>query len=102
MLSASVCSVFAKAPDTPKIIFGTYRDGNRELYLMNLDGSEPVNITNHRADDISGAGSPTGAQILFTSDRDRGESWDLYLMDADGGNETQRLRSRITQKSIKY
>ena len=25
MVSASVCSVFAKAPDTPKIIFGTHR-----------------------------------------------------------------------------
>ena len=70
----------------PKIIFGTDRDGNRELYLMNLDGSEPVNITNHRADDVSGAWCPTGEQILFASDRDRRESWDLYLMNADGQN----------------
>ena len=88
MLSASVCSVFAKAPDTPKIIFGTHRkeEGNRELYLMNPDRTEQVNITNSRADDISGTLSPTGEQILFASDRDRGEGWDLYLMDADGKN----------------
>ena len=87
LLYTSVCLVFAKVPDTPKIIFGTYRDGNRELYLMNPDGSEPINITNHRADDVSGAWSPTGKQILFASDRDRFlGSWDLYLMDADGEN----------------
>ena len=86
MLYTNVCSVFAKVPDTPKIIFGTYRGGNRELYLMNPDGSEQVNITNHRADDVSGTWSPTGEQILFASDRDRGKGWDLYLMDADGKN----------------
>ena len=87
MLYTNVCSVFAKVPDTPKIIFGTYRGGNRELYLMNPDGSEQVNITNNRADDISGTWSPTGEQILFASDRDRSAgSWDLYLMDANGEN----------------
>ena len=89
MLYANVCLVLAKAPDTAKIIFGTYREdeGNRELYLMNPDGSESVNITNHRADDVSGTWSPTGEQILFASDRDRSfGSWDLYLMDPDGSN----------------
>ena len=89
MFCESICPVFAKAPDTPKIIFGTHREeeGNRELYLINSDGSEPVNITNNRADDVSGKWSPTGEQILFASDRDRFlGSWDLYLMDADGEN----------------
>ena len=88
MFAVSVCSVFAKAPDTPKIIFGTHREeGNREIYLMNPDGSEPMNLTNHRADDVSGTWSPTGEQILFASDRDRAfGSWDLYLVDADGQN----------------
>jgi len=89
MLCTNICIVFAKAPDTAKIIFGTHREeeGNRELYLMNPDGSELVNITNNRADDISGTWSPTGEQILFASDRDRSfGSWDLYLMDPDGEN----------------
>ena len=87
MLCASVCSVSAKAPDTAKIIFGTYRDGNHEIYSMNPDGSEQVNLTNHRAADVSGAWSPTGEQILFASNRDGSpESLDLYLMDADGRN----------------
>ena len=87
MLCISISSVFAKAPDTPKIIFGTVRDGNHEIYMMNPDGSEQMNITNHRAADVGGAWSPTGEQILFASNRDRSpESLDLYLMDADGKN----------------
>ena len=87
--SSSVCSILAQAPQTPKIIFGTHREekGNRELYLMNPDGTEQINITNNRADDVSGTWSPTGDQILFASDRDRSfGSWDLYLMDPDGKN----------------
>jgi len=49
---------------------------------MNPDGSEPVNLTRHRANDFSPTRSPTGEQILFVSDR--GKTSDLYLMDADG------------------
>ncbi|MCY3723946.1 MAG: hypothetical protein OXG97_17140 [Candidatus Poribacteria bacterium] len=86
LIETSVCIVFGEVSDTAKIMFGTYRDGNRELYLMNPDGSKQVNITNHRADDVSGTWSPTGDQILFASNRDQGEGWDLYLMDADGKN----------------
>lgn len=83
LLRMNVYCVFAQAPATAKIIFNTYRDGNREIFLMNPDDSEQVNMTNHRADDVSGIWSPTGEQILFASDRDRFPgSWDLYLMDA--------------------
>ena len=84
LLGTRICLVLAKAPTTAKIVFGASREGNRDLYLMNPDGSEQINITNHPADDIYGAWSPTGEQILFASDRDGG--YDLYLMGADGQN----------------
>ena len=35
-----------------RIAFETYRDGNAEVYLMDADGSNLVNLTNHPADDI--------------------------------------------------
>ena len=84
LLGTRIRLVLAKVPTTDKIVFGASREGNRDLYLMNIDGSEQINITNHPADDIYGAWSPTGEQILFVSDRDGG--YDLYLMDADGQN----------------
>ncbi len=98
LLVTSVCPLLAKAPETAKIIISTYRDGNMEVYLMNPDGSQPTNLTNHRAADVSGVFSPTGEQILFASNRDRfpGSS-DLYLMDPDGRN-TQRVFEKSTDR----
>ena len=84
MLCVNVCPVFAKAPTTPKILFTSARDGNREIYLMNPDGSQQIRLTDNPADDLYPAWSPTGEQILFTSNRN-GER-DLYLMDANGEN----------------
>ncbi len=89
MSCVSVCPVLAKAPNTAKIVFATAGVGeNRDIYLMNPDGSEKVNLTKHRADDISPVWSPTGEHILFTSDREQKAwgTWDLYLMEPDGSN----------------
>ena len=84
VLNVSASSLFAKAPTTPKILFASSRDGNREIYMMNPDGSEQVNLTRHRGADVDAVWSPTGEQILFVSDRDGIR--DLYLMDPDGDN----------------
>ncbi|MDE0011427.1 MAG: hypothetical protein OXU36_09785 [Candidatus Poribacteria bacterium] len=92
---ATVCPLFAKAPTTPKILFTSLRDGNREVYIMNPDGSEQVNLTQHPADDMSAVWSPTGQQILFTSDRQGTRVRDLYLMDADGTNVRRVFKRKI-------
>ncbi|MDE0684085.1 MAG: hypothetical protein OXI63_14295 [Candidatus Poribacteria bacterium] len=86
LLVLNVCAspLFAKAPATPKILFTSSRDGNREIYMMNPDGSEQVNLTEHRDADVDAVWAPTGEQILFVSDRDGIR--DLYLMDPDGDN----------------
>jgi len=84
LLCVNVSPVFAKAPTTPKILFTSARDGNREVYIMNPDGSEQMNLTKHPAGDLQAVWSPTGEQILFVSDRDGKR--DLYLMDPDGSN----------------
>ena len=87
LLCSNFCPALAKAPITAKIVFASGRDGNREIYLMNPDGTQQVNISRDKADDVAPIWSPTGEQILFASDRDRFlGSWDLYLMDPDGKN----------------
>ena len=95
LLSVGICAVSAKAPTTPKILFSSTRDGNREVYMMNPDGSEQVNLTQHPAHDISAVWSPTGEQILFVSDRQRKGVWDLYLMDPDGANVRRVFKRKI-------
>ncbi|MCY3743422.1 MAG: hypothetical protein OXH00_20610 [Candidatus Poribacteria bacterium] len=84
LLYGNICSVFSEAPATAKIVFSSFRDGNTEIYLMNPDGSEQVNLTHAPSDDFFPVWSPTGEQILFASDRIRVH--DLYLMDPDGAN----------------
>ena len=84
ILCTSVHSVFAKAPDTAKIVYSSTRDGNWEIYTMNTDGGQQVRLTQNFAEDFTPVWSPTGEEILFASDRDGVP--DLYLMDADGKN----------------
>ena len=84
LMCGSVCQVFAEAPTTPKILFTSTRDGNHEVYMMNPDGSEQVNLTQHPARDLGAVWSPTGEQILFFSDRPGKRVWDLYLMNLMG------------------
>ena len=77
-------AVWAKSPETAKVAFMSKRDGNAEIYIMNPDGSEQVNLTRHPAADYNPAWAPNGKQILFSSDRDG--IFDLYLMDTESTN----------------
>ena len=45
LLSISVCEICAKAPTTAKIAYSSWRDGNMDIFLMNPDGSEEVQLT---------------------------------------------------------
>jgi Tol biopolymer transport system component/cephalosporin-C deacetylase-like acetyl esterase len=73
------------SPDGERIAFRTDRDGNHEIYAMNANGSDPVNLTRTPdAEERSPAWSPDGAQIAFSSNRDGDR--DIYLMAADGSD----------------
>ena len=93
LIFAPFSAVLAKAPETAKIVFRSMRDGNFEIYIMNPDGSDQINLTQHRAKDLAPVWSPTGEHILFQSDR--GGIPDLYLMDADGTNVRQVFKKLI-------
>ena len=95
LVCGSVFRVFGEAPTTPKILFTSTRDGNHEVYVMNPDGSEQVNLTQHPAGDMFAVWSPSGDQILFTSDRPGKRVWDLYLMDPDGSNVRRVFKREI-------
>ena len=93
VLTVGVSPLFAQAPTTPKILFTSSRDGNREVYIMNPDGSEQVRLTKHPGNDLQAVWSPMGERILFVSDR--GGERDLYMMSSDGSNVRRVFKRKI-------
>ena len=100
ILCAGISVVVAKAPDTAKIAFVSNRDGNREIYIMNPDGTEKVRLTQNFAVDLYPTWSPTGEKILFVSDRDGNR--DLYLMDANGSNVRRVFKKSARREHPKW
>ena len=93
VLSVSAFPLLAKAPTTPKILFTSAPADDYDVYIMNPDGSEQTNLTQHPAQDLNAVWSPTGEQILFVSDR--GGERDLYLMNADGSNVRRVFKNEL-------
>lgn len=59
------------SPDGRRIVFTSTRDGNREIYSVNADGTDLRNLTNHSDSDYDPSWSPDGRRIAFTSTRGR-------------------------------
>ncbi len=90
----------AWSPDGQKITFVSFRDKHRievggiilgDIYLMNADGTNPINLTQSiEKPELSSSWSPDGKQIAFSSGEyfawDNLFHWDIWVMDADGGN----------------
>jgi Tol biopolymer transport system component len=77
-------------PARGKIAFAALRDGGRDIYVVNADGSGQTKLTDDPTDDRDPAWSPDSSQIAFH--RYRGEYWGpehtIYVMNADGSEQT--------------
>jgi tetratricopeptide (TPR) repeat protein len=73
------------SPDGKKIAFMSHRDGNWEIYVMDLDNGMAKRLTNNGANDGLPIWSPDGGTIAFASDR--GGEWAIWAMNPDGSNQ---------------
>ena len=73
------------SPDGEQIVYVSDRDGNREVYLANDDGTNRRRMTNNTFDDIRPDWSPNGRYLAYSSDQDDGRQ--IYLFELRTGVE---------------
>ncbi|MGB4802323.1 MAG: hypothetical protein WBV59_06685, partial [Anaerolineae bacterium] len=68
-----------------QIVFMSDRSGNWDVYLVNFDGTNLRQLTNHPARDGLGTASPDGNYVAFVSDREG--AWAAFIVPVSGGPE---------------
>ena len=99
LLALMVASDSTAQSFEPKIVFASNDDGNWfgnwDIYSMDVDGNNLVQLSDHPGSDWLLACSPDGRRIAFTSER--GVTHDLYVMDSDGGNVVRLTRDNFIE-----
>jgi TolB protein len=77
----------AWSPDGKQIAFSSDRTGDSEIFVMDPNGDNVVQLTNSPREDWQPSWSPDGERIVFASPR--AGNWEIYVMDSDGENVLQ-------------
>lgn len=83
------------SPDGRDVIMSVERNGNSDVFKMDLSTRRLTRLTSNPAIDVSPSMSPDGRKVAFTSDR--GGSEQIYVMNADGSDQ-----KRITFGAGRY
>jgi tol-pal system beta propeller repeat protein TolB len=87
----------AWSPDGTRIAFqrlhvepvssATAPKSHNQIYVMNADGSSPVNLTDDpQGDYYSPAWSPDGQRLVYVSSEGDNRNYDIYVMNTDSSN----------------
>ena len=91
------------SPDGKRLAFVSDRDGPPryfDIYVMDLDGDNLQRLTSDPRDDRHPSWSPDGERIIFGARREEhfetkfAITYEIYVMDADGGNQQRLTENR--------
>ena len=85
------------SPDGKKMVYAAIIADKEQLFTMNLDGSESVQITHDSVNHNNPVWSPDGRKIVYSLEDGKGET--IYTMNATGGGE-ERITPDDQQKYI--
>jgi Tol biopolymer transport system component len=85
------------SPDGTMIAFASDRTGDSEIYVIDVESGDQVNLTQHPARDTEPAWSPDGDKIAFVSDRNGDQ--EIWVMNADGSHPTDLIDAPATETS---
>jgi YD repeat-containing protein len=86
----STTETWQETDDNGTVITKSRVNKNKEIYLMNADGSGQTRLTTNLANEDSPNWSPDGSKIVFSSDRDRDNSDPIpqvWAMNPDGSGQ---------------
>jgi Tol biopolymer transport system component len=85
----------AYSSDGTKIVFASNQDGSMNIYTMDEDGGNCLQVTH--TDNCYNGGpffSPDNAQVIFRADREKPDYLQIFVCDTDGSNEKQMTNNQ--------
>ena len=84
LLPVATWQSLAQTDQPYHIVFVSHRTGNDDIFVMNQDGSNVINLTDAPSRDWHPDWSPDGQKIVFTSDRTDNKNPDIFVINNNG------------------
>ncbi|MBU1178392.1 hypothetical protein KJ903_04220 [Patescibacteria group bacterium] len=91
----------ALSPDGKKIVYTVMKDDQEQIWLAQADGKGKKQLTTEGSNK-SPRFSPDGEKIAFASNRDGGQTWEIYTMDADGSGQERLTNNKINDLAPRW
>jgi TolB protein len=76
------------SPDGERIVHRREADGGSDIFVVDVDGENPVRLTETSEIELRPRFSPSGATVAFSRQASQDAQADIFVMDADGSDPT--------------